>query len=183
MEGMEESSFLNPKKAITAAGLCEGQRVADFGAGSGFFTRAAARTVGPDGIVWAVDINPELLPRIKNLSLAEGLANVEVVRGDTSLLGGSNLPENHFDFVICSNLLFGIEDKKNLIEEIKRVLKAGGKAIVIDWQGSYGGLGPRSDHIFTQAAARDMFEAAGFAFLQTVPAGEYHWGMLMQLER
>ncbi len=180
MHDVEESTFLNPKKAIEAAGVSEGARVADFGAGSGFFTRAAARAVGQNGIVWAVDVNPELLPRIKNLALAEGLANVEVMRGDTSRHGGSNLPENHFDFVICANLLFQTDDKKSLAEEIHRVLKDGGKALVIDWQGSYGGLGPHPDHLISQASARDLLESFGFSFAQNIPAGEYHWGLLMK---
>lgn len=188
---VEESTFLNPKKTLEAAGLREGQRIADFGSGSGFFTRAAARLVGPSassgsstGVVWAVDINPELLTRVKNLALAEGLSNVEVMRGDVERAGGSNLPDAHFDFVLCTNLLFGIEHKNALVGEVRRVLKNSGKALVVDWRASYGGLGPHQDMVVSQAAARDLFEAGKFSFVDPpaggIPAGEYHWGMVIR---
>src|ERR1700690_3538174 len=103
---MEESSFLHPEGAIRAAKVHEGMRVADFGAGAGHFTVAAARAVGHEGVVWAVDSNPELLSRVKNLSVAEGLRNVEVVKGDISHTGESHLPPDSFDFCIIANVLF-----------------------------------------------------------------------------
>ena len=87
---MDESSFLHPAKALQAVKIGEGMQVADFGAGSGFFTRAAARAVGPTGVVWAVDMQADLLTRIKSLSLAEGLQNVEIIRGDLELEKGSH---------------------------------------------------------------------------------------------
>src|SRR3989344_2236513 len=99
LRGMEKSSFLNPALVVRAARLYEGLTVADFGAGSGFFTRAAARLVGERGIVWAVDVHQDLLPRLKNLALAEGLRNVEVVCGDVEKQKGSHLPEGNFDVV------------------------------------------------------------------------------------
>lgn len=174
---MAESSFLNPHKTLLAAQVHEGAVVADFGAGSGFFTRALAREVGE---VWAVDINQDLLPRIKTLASAEGLNNVEVVQGDVEIVGGSNLPDEHFDFVIVSNILFSLEHKGECVAEVRRVLKRGGRALVIDWAGSFGGLGPHQVHVVTAAAVKELFEKQGFAYLGEVPAGFYHWGMIVR---
>ncbi|MDO8548052.1 MAG: class I SAM-dependent methyltransferase [bacterium] len=177
---MEESSFLNPARAVHAAKIHEGHLVADFGAGSGFFTRAAAREVGEGGEVWAVDINRDLLPRIKNLSAAENLRNVHVVHGDIESVGGTPLPPEHFDFVIISNVLFSAEGKKALVAEAKRVLKKVGRALVIDWSGSFGGLGPHESHVVTEREAKKLFEEAGFVFVEDVPAGAYHWGFVVR---
>jgi ubiquinone/menaquinone biosynthesis C-methylase UbiE len=177
---MQEGIFLHPASAVRAAGIHEGMLVADFGAGSGFFTRAAAREVGEGGAVWAVDQNRELLPRIKNLSLAEGLNNVEVIHGDIELVGGTNLPEGRFDLVLLSNVLFMLEHKGECAAEIRRVLKKSGRALVIDWSGSFGGLGPRSDHVVTEEAARTLFEHHGFSTGASVPAGAYHWGFVVR---
>lgn len=175
---MEESSFLNPAKALRAAKLHDGDRVADFGAGSGFFTRAAARQVGGKGLVWAVDVHQDLLPRIKNLALQEGLTNVEVVHGNVEKYGGSHLPEDNFNLVIIANVLFASEDKKEVVREAKRVLKVGGRVLVIDWSGSYNGMGPHEDHVVTEDHARTLFELGGFTYMDAVPAGAFHWGFI-----
>lgn len=175
---MEESTFLNPTRALHAAKLDEGMRVADFGAGSGFFTRAAAREVGEHTSVWAIDVVRELLPRIKNLAEAEGLHNVEVLHGDVSHLSGSNLPEKSIDFCIAANLFFQIEHKHELVDEIRRVLVPSGRALIIDWAGSFGGLGPHPDHVLTKAAGEKLFAERGFTTIGDIPAGAYHWGFL-----
>jgi len=166
------------------AKIHEGHLVADFGAGSGFFTRAAAREVGgpsaDGGEAWAVDINRDLLPRIKNLSAAEGLHNVHVVHGDIETLGGTPLPPEHFDFVIVSNVLFSAEHKKELVAEARRILKKPGRALVIDWSGSHGGLGPHQDHVITERAGKKLFEEGGFVPVEDIPAGRYHWGFVVR---
>ena len=178
--GMWETSFLNPRKVLQACHLHEGVRVADLGTGSGFFTRAAARLVGEGGVVWAVDIHRELLPRVKNLSLGEGLRNVEVLHGDAERVGGTHLPEEQFDFVIITNLLFSCEHREALAKEAARLLKKGGRALVVDWQGSFGGLGPHPNHVILAPQARKLFEDAGFVYMDDVPAGAYHWGFLVR---
>jgi ubiquinone/menaquinone biosynthesis C-methylase UbiE len=177
---MQEGSFLNPAYALRAAQLHEGMQVADFGAGSGFFTREAAREVGAGGAVWAVDLNRDLLARIKTLSDAEGLANVEIVHGDVGEVGGTHLPDAHFDLVIAANVLFALEERGELVAEIRRVLKPHGRALIIDWTDSFGGLGPHEDHVISQAAARKLFEDHGFVFSGIVPAGTYHWGFIVR---
>jgi len=176
----DESSFLNPLKVVRAAGIHEGMQVADFGAGSGFFTRAAARLVGQGGAVWAVDIHRDILPHIKSVATAEDLDNVEVVYGDVEVVGGSNLPAEGFDMVIVANLLFAAEHKRELAAEVRRVLKHGGRTLVVDWRESFGGLGPHQDHIVSAAAAQKLFESQGFAPPTQVQAGEYHWGLLFR---
>jgi len=66
--------------------------------------------------------------------------------------------------------------------EAARVLRPGGRALVIDWQDSFGGLGPHTKDIVTAAQAKDFFAQAGFAYDGTAPAGAYHWGLLFRKE-
>ena len=176
----EESSFLHPAAAVRAAKIHEGLEVADFGSGSGFFTRAAARAVGPQARVWAVDAHAEMLSHVKNLAAGEGLKNIEFVRGDIEEEGGSNLPPAHLDFVIVANVLFSATDKKALAGEVRRVLKRAGRALVIDWSGSFGGLGPSEAHVVSEKQGRALFEDAGFTYVEAVPAGAYHWGFVVR---
>lgn len=177
---VSESTFLSPTAALEAAHLHEGMHVADLGAGSGFFTRAAARLVGESGVVWAIDSQSELLSRIKNVSLNEGLANVEVLQGDAGVAGGTHLPAGAFDLAIAANLLFSIVEKHEAVAEISRILKKNGEALVIDWTGSHGGLGPHPSHVVTRDEALKLFESQNFIFMRNVPAGEFHWGFMVR---
>lgn len=175
-----ESSFLNPQATLGAAHISEGSRVADLAAGSGFFARAAARAVGPEGLVWAIDPNPDMLPRLKNLGAGEGLHNIEVVRGTVEKLGATRLPDATMDVVVLANALFSIENKEAAAAEAYRVLRRAGRLILVDWTGSHGGLGPRADHVIGAAQAQKIFEAAGFTQAEDIPAGAYHWGLILR---
>ena len=176
----EISSFLHPEKIIHAAMIHEGQKVADFGCGSGFFTRAAARAVGQGGVVWAVDAHRDILEHVTTLAKAEGLHNIKPVAADVEHRMGSMLHENSVDVVIATNILFSAHDKQALVENIWKVLKGGGRALVIDWKESFGGLGPHKEHVVTEKDARALFEKGGFTYLGELPAGAYHWGFSMR---
>lgn len=160
--------------------LSTGSRVADLAAGSGFFARAAARAVGPDGLVWAVDPNPDMLPRLKNLSLGEGLHNIEVVRGTVEKLRGTHLPDGTMDAVIIANALFSTEHKAIAAKEAARVLRRAGRLLLLDWSGSHGGLGPHPSHVVKAHEAQALFEAAGFGKAEDIQAGAYHWGLILR---
>jgi FkbM family methyltransferase len=175
-----ESSFLMPKEALAAAGLSEGMQVADLGAGAGFFTRAAARMVGEAGRVWAVDIQQDLVNRIKTLAAAEDLHNVEVLQGDLGKKDGTHLSGANFDLAIVSNVLFMLDNKQAAAQEVCRILQKGGRALVIDWSGSHGGLGPADKDVVSRDEAVDIFLKNGFNYVGDVPAGEYHWGFLVR---
>ncbi len=177
---MDASTFLSPVDTLRAAKLCEDMTVADFGAGSGHFTLAAAQTVGNRASVWAVDGCKDFLSRIKNHATAAGLGNVEVVRGDVEKEGGSNLPAEHFDLVIMSNLLFAVKNKSAAIAEAYRVLRNGGRVLAIDWRDSFNCLGPHPDNVITADDARDLFKSGGFSYVEDIPAGGYHWGFVVR---
>jgi ubiquinone/menaquinone biosynthesis C-methylase UbiE len=177
---MSESSFLNPQAAVAAAHISAGSRVADLAAGSGFFARAAARAVGQEGVVWAVDAHQDMLPRLKNLAAGEGLHNIEVVRGTIEKAGGTHLPDGTMDVCILTNALFSLADKPAAAVEAARVLRKAGRLLLIDWSDSHGGLGPHQSQIVSAAEAKKIFEVAGFAQAEDIPAGEYHWGLILR---
>ena len=141
---------------------------------------ATARMVGPAGVVWAVDIHQPMLARVHNLAIAEGLHNVHVVHGNVEQLGGSKLPSSTFDVVIVANVLFTLEHPAGLVAEAWRVLRPGGVALVVDWAGSFGGLGPHPGHVVARADMLQLFLADGFGDVVDIPAGAYHWGFVVR---
>jgi ubiquinone/menaquinone biosynthesis C-methylase UbiE len=127
-----------------------------------------------------VDLNRELLSRIKNFAAVEELHNVEVLHGDAEVVGGTGLPSDTFDFVIATNLLFAVENRGECAAEIRRILKKSGRALVVDWQDSFSGLGPHAGHVITAAAGQRLLEQQGMVLVAKVPAGAYHWGLVVR---
>ena len=172
--------FSNPEKNIEQFILGDGWHVADFGAGSGAYALAAARAVGADGKVYAIDVKADVLARIKKEADAARIHNVEVLRGNLEKLGGSNLRDGAMDAVIVSNILFQIDDKQTFTREAARVLRKGGKALVVDWSQSFGGAGPEAGAIVREETAQELFIAAGFSYERSIDAGAHHYGLVFK---
>lgn len=175
------SDFLDPGRAVKAAKITDHMVVADFGVGAGFFTRAIARAVGPQGRVYAIDINRDLLQRLAPLCDLEGLKNIDYVRGDLDEVKGSGLADASVDIVMMANILFQVEKKDLLLEEAHRILRRGGRLILIDWKESFNNLGPHEGHVVNRAAALALLNANnGFAHVEDIPAGSFHYGLILK---
>ena len=173
-------AFIDPKNNIAQFGLSEGMRVADLGSGSGFYVMESSKAVGNDGRVYAVDVQKELLEKVKTSATLEGLTNIEIIWGDIEKLGGTRLAEASVDAVIISNTLFQVEEKDNLLIETKRILRPNGRVLVIDWTGSFNGLGPAPESVFTGQQAKDLFKKKGFVLDKEISAGEHHYGFIFR---
>ncbi|MCC2630670.1 MAG: type 11 methyltransferase [Candidatus Paceibacter sp.] len=173
-------AFSDPTKIIEDVGIQEGSTVADLGAGTGFYSMAAAKAVGPNGRVYAVDVQQDLLARIKNTAHVGRVHNIEVIHGDIERLNGTRLREQSVDLVIVANVMFQLENKVGLLDEAKRILKPNGRILLVDWSDSFGGMGPQASMVFTQQDAKTLFESKGFAFVTGVVAGDHHYGLIFR---
>jgi SAM-dependent methyltransferase len=172
--------FMDPVKVLAACNIQSTNTIADFGAGSGFVARSAAALV-PQGQVFAIEINREVVTRLTRDAVDHKLSNLHVLWGDIEIAEGSKLAHDSVDVVLCFNTLFLRDDKAAVAKEAYRVLKSGGKIVVTDWTESFGGLGPQPHHVFPQAAAEALLTAAGFKKLSnTIPAGEHHYVILFE---
>lgn len=171
-------AFMAPSKVISCLHLTEGMRVADFGTGLGAFALAAARGVGHSGKVYAIDIQKELLEKLARHAKEQHLSNIEVHWGNLDQLHGSKLADHSVDAVIVANILFQSEHVANLAVEAKRVLKSGGKVLVVDWSDSFANLGPAHGHVVKESEAKLFFTDAGFVFERSEPAGDHHYALL-----
>ncbi len=168
--------FSDPSANVSKLGISHGMKVVDLGAGSGFYTVESARLVGPSGHVYAIDVQKEILERIRTAGVAKGLHNIEVIWANAEKIGGTKLREGIADRVIASNILFQIEKPEEFALEIKRLLKPQGKVLVIDWT-SGSKLGPKT--VFSAEKAQMLFEKAGFKLDQSFIAGDHHYGLIL----
>ena len=124
-------SFLEPDRIVKEFGIQEGARIADFGSGHGYYTIPLARAVGPDGKIYAIDIQKNSLDIIRAKARLEHLLNVELIWGDLEEPEGSKIKESSLDLVIISNILFQSDQKQNILKEAARILKNGATLAII----------------------------------------------------
>lgn len=170
--------FSDPQKNISQMSLPLGVSVADFGSGSGHHARALARAVGDAGRVYAIDIQKDLLTKLKNEARGEGFMNIEVIHGDLEKPNGTHLKGGSIDAVVISNILFQIKDKSSVLREAARIVVKGGALLIVDWTDSFGGMGPQGDAVFPKSSAEALMQDAGFQVLKEIDAGEHHYGIL-----
>ncbi len=154
--------------------------VADLGTGSGFYAIEAAKSVSPNGKVYAVDIQKDLLDRLRSEANRAHVRNIDVVCGDLEKLGGTKIREASVDRVIAANILFMIDDKKIFINEIKRILKQNGRLLLVDWSGSFSQMGPHPERVIYKDKAAKLFTDSGFAVEKEISAGSHHYGMILR---
>ena len=172
--------FMDPKSMLSLCNLQTTDSVADFGAGSGFLARAAASLV-PHGNVFAIEINKDIVARLTRETVELHLDNVHPIWGDIEIAGGSKLDNQSMDFVILSNVMFHLDDKSGCVAEVLRVLKSGGRALVVDWSESFGGMGPIASAVFSKDRAIELFTKAGFAVANdALGAGDHHYAILFR---
>jgi len=170
--------FTDPVKNLKQFGLREDMVIADLGAGTGFYSIAVAQMV-PRGKVYAIEIQRDFLATVKTKAKEANLNNLECFLGNVEKIGGTSLKDAIVDAVIVSNVFFQIENKDKFLEEIKRILKVGGKVLLIDWSD----VSPTNSSlkkIVPKEKAREILETKGFIFDKEINAGGHHYGMIFK---
>jgi ubiquinone/menaquinone biosynthesis C-methylase UbiE len=169
--------FVIPNVVVSQFHLREGDIVADFGAGSGFFLTALHDAVGDPGKIYACEIQKSLVDKLGDTARLAGLDNVQPLWCDLEEENGIKIATGELDAAFLINALFQIEDKETGIKEMGRTVRRGGKFIVIDWTESFSGMGPAPDHVITAEECKVLLESHGFIFERDFPAGEHHYGL------
>ncbi len=178
--GGTETGFLNPQATVEMFAIRPGMVVADLGAGEGRYTIPLAQKVGDSGTVYAVEVQKDMLGRIKKDAQALGLDNIIYLWADVERARGTKINDNTVDFVLVANVLFQSQEKLNFLLEANRILKNGGKMVIIDWIDSFSGFGPPSEMVFSPEKAQKIAESAGFVFEQEFPRAAHHYILMFR---
>lgn len=116
---------------VAALGLKPGMRVADVGAGTGFFTLLFAEAVGPRGRVYAVDISAPFIEFIRKRAAAAGLRNVVAVRNTDRSAG---LPAESIDLAFLADTYHHFEYPQDMLASLRAALRPDGELVVVDFR-------------------------------------------------
>jgi len=172
--------FSDPQKIIDSLEIFPGQQVADLGSGSGAYSLLVAEKIqaNKDSRIFAVDIQKDLLSRISSEAKSRHLDSLHIIWGDIEQEKGTRLRHDSIDTALIINTLFQVDHNKNVIQEAHRILKPGGRVIVIDWMDSFGNIGPKQNEVVTQKTAELLCEEVGFKKERLFDAGEHHYGFI-----
>lgn len=168
-------AFLNPEKVLDELDLREGMVAAEFGCGSGGFTIPLAKRL-EGGRVYGLDLQEEALSALKGKLEMEGLPNVETRRCNIEAPEGSTLPANSLDLVLIPNVLFQVDDKEQVLKEAKRLLREGGKILIVDWLPK-APFGPQNNRI-SPDDLKKIGKDLNLKIEKEFEAGKYHYGLI-----
>ena len=155
-EDADRAQKLQIERVMDLLGIKRGSVVADIGAGSGWFTVRSARRVGKEGLVYAVEINPEYIRHIKRRAKREKLSNIRTILGKPD---DPMLPRTSVDAVLLLKTYHEIAQPIAFLRRLRPALRPGARLGIIDRNGKGDDHGVNADVVVKEAAQ------AGFALV------------------
>jgi arsenite methyltransferase len=157
-EGVGRDEWQQPERVVAELGLAQGARVADLGAGGGYFTFRLARAVGPGGLVYAVDVDEGMNAHVAEEAAAQGLANVRTVLAAPD---DARLPEP-VDLFFTSNTYHHLENRTAYFRGVReRYLAPGGRVAVVEYRPA------ATSHATERETIESELAAAGFRLVKS----------------
>jgi ubiquinone/menaquinone biosynthesis C-methylase UbiE len=172
---------LPPAEVLAAMVLLSGETIADVGAGTGYFSLPLAQAVGPQGKVYAVDAQEEMLSLLRQKLDEAALANVELIHAEAD---NTRLTASSCDLVFAANVWHEFDDHAAVLRESARVLKVGGRIAILDWRTDAEPVaGPPLEHRLDSSHAMDALRSSGFQKVATANVGLYSWLVQGEMQR
>ena len=178
LEAPDRDMWQKPDEIMDVLNVADGSVVADVGAGAGWFTVRLARRVGPNGLVFAQDIQQPMLDAIAYRVNREGLDNVERVLGTTE---DPLLPAD-LDAVLIVDVYAEVENPVALLSDAAAALKPQGRLGIVDFTRDGGGPGPELERRVDAADVIRDAQAAGLSLLSHETFLTYQFLLVFGLE-
>jgi predicted methyltransferase len=172
LEAPDRDQWQKPDQIMDAIGVAEGSKVAELGAAGGWFTLQLAERVGPNGRVYAEDIQRAMLEGISRRMKSENLTNVTTVLGTPS---DPHLPPG-LDAALISDAFHEMDDPDDpklvvtLLRNVGQSLKPQGRLGIVDWTPGSGGPGPQANH---RVDPKTVIKAANAAGLELIKREDF----------
>jgi len=169
LERPERESEENVSQAIKNMAIQPDERVADIGAGSGYYSFRMAQQV-PEGKVFAVDLQPEMLAIMRRKIEQQGIENVELIRGNET---NPNLAENTIDLAIMVDVYHELSHPREVMQEVVQALKPNGRFVLLEYRAEDPSVPIKRLHKMTEEQAVREMEAVGLQLRENI--GNLPW--------
>lgn len=177
-QSQDAGGIVQPRKILMQLDIQGNMKIADFGCGHGYFALPLAELV-TYGTVYALDVVEDALSMVKSKAQTKGIANIQTIRGNLEVIGGSKLQAGSIDLVILANILFQSQKKEAILQEAGRVLKNGGELVLIEWVfGSQ--FAPKGGWMLSQDEALELVKTEGFTFAKDLRMDDSHYGLVFK---
>lgn len=163
LDAPDRDLWQRPDQIMDALGIADASVVADIGAGSGWFTIRLARRVGPHGIVYAEDVQKEMINAISRRVGREGFNNVKPWLGSNN---DPRLPASALDAVLMVDAYHEVEDRVTMLANIARSLKPQGRLGIVDFRLDGTGPGPAPEERVSPDAVVNDARKAGLKLIR-----------------
>lgn len=177
LDNAKRRELLPPEKTLISLGLQEGDIMADIGCGIGYFTIPASKIVGESGMIFAMDILPEMIQEVEVKVEENNLSNIKTILTEENDL---KLEDDKITFTFISFVLHETEDKEKFLNEIKRSMSTKGKIAIVEWQKIHSDFGPPSEHRLDKVNLAKTLDTLGFSDISTIDIGENFYGLIAQ---
>jgi ubiquinone/menaquinone biosynthesis C-methylase UbiE len=169
LDRSERESEENPEGALDAIGLKPGMVVADVGAGTGYMSLKMAKRVGPTGKVYAEDVQPEMLRRLRSNAAEAKLTNIQTVLGGEA---DPKLPPGALDLILMVDVYHELSQPQRMLRKMREALKPDGRLVLLEYRKEDPSIPIRPEHKMSVAEVKLEVEAEGFHLeqvLETLP--------------
>lgn len=155
----------NPDGALDALAIRPGMVVADVGAGTGYMSLRLAKRVGPSGKVYANDLQPEMLRRLRENAANAGFTNIETVQGEEA---DPKLPAARMDLVLLVDVYHEFSKPRQMIDKIRESMKPDGRLVLLEYRKEDPSVPIREEHKMTVGQVKAELEPQGFVMSQVI---------------
>ncbi len=155
----------NPNLAVDLLQLKKGMVVADVGAGTGYFSVRMARKVGPEGKVYASDLQEPMLQRLARNAAREKIRNIETVLATET---DPNLPANTLDLIIMVDVYHEFSQPQAMLRKMRTALKPDGRLVLLEYRKEDPEVPIRPEHKMSVKEVKMELEAEGFQLSQKI---------------
>lgn len=162
-------------------GLGSDMIVGDLGCGNlAFYAFNSAKIVGKNGMVFAIDVLKNVLSAVDDKIKNEGVENIKTVWSDLEMPGATKIPAGSLNVAFIHNVLFQSTKHDGFIKETNRLLKIGGRLMIIDWKKTGAPFGPPIKDRPDPQVIKGIVEKNGFKLLEEFEAGPHHFGLMFE---